>query len=369
MTFNKDKGKWEADSNRDRKFEWKNIGISIGTIGDSSGAKLAGGLKFSPIDLTNPLKNKAWSDSLANFFFTIINERNNETIVLLNNYKTFQQKIASKLFSLGLISNLSQLQEPFDISKSAYVNKIKTRFDSSRVLYDRKIIANFVLDSARSIFISIGKEDVFNSHLDFFKQASIEFADLFFLRFSKVNFSNLFGAHVLKMKEQFKKDNWNNYALQLSAGGAWQSPSKTLQNLGAESINSALTFGFPLRFKKSKFLSKHSQILLQGKYIGFAKPDSNQLNYSFSAGARFLLGNYTNRFSAEILYVKEENKTVNYLAEGIRYSIGLEVKVSDNNWLELAVGGQNFSDRSGLNILPRFAFRRAFGNENRFFKK
>ena len=41
----------------------------------------------------------------------------------------------------------------------------------------------------------------------------------------------------------------------------------------------------------------------------------------------------------------------------------------DNYWLELAVGGQNFEDETGINILPSFAFRHAFGNENRYFKK
>jgi hypothetical protein len=82
-----------------------------------------------------------------------------------------------------------------------------------------------------------------------------------------------------------------------------------------------------------------------------------------------LIGNYDKRFSFEVGYIDRSNDLIELDQSGIRYSIGVEIRIIENYWLELAIGGQNFEDKTGFNILPTFAFRHAFGNENRYFQK
>ena len=75
MTFNKNTGNWENKSDNKNKFEWKNWTTSIATTNDSTNVKLAGAIRFSPIDRTNPLNDKEWVDSISTYFYYIVNQR------------------------------------------------------------------------------------------------------------------------------------------------------------------------------------------------------------------------------------------------------------------------------------------------------
>ena len=60
------------------------------------------------------------------------------------------------------------------------------------------------------------------------------------------SFNTEFNLHILKMKEDFKKANWNKWALQVSGGGLFNSEEAKLNDLDGQYYTLSFTTGFPL---------------------------------------------------------------------------------------------------------------------------
>jgi hypothetical protein len=375
MTFDKKTGNWINKSGKHNKFEWKNITTSFATTNDSTNVKLSGALRFSPIDRTNPLNNKEWIDSISNYFYSVINQRDIQNQKLDNAKKNFSKRVIDTLINIGVPDKLlGKLSKPIDAANSYRLNSLKAKYDTSGVLYDRYIISQDVYNDLKKSFDDNNLLSLFNQNQEKLKSLCQYFTDIFYQHHSGPPFQTEFNLHILKMKEDYKKKNWNKWALQISGGGLFNSEKATLSDLKRNFYAFAFTTGFPLIHENwfkgtsfNSFMRNHSQILFQIKNVQYFTPDSIN-NNSLFIGTRFLLGNYDKRFSFEIAYIDFSNKLTDINSSGIRYSIGTEIKIMDNYWLELAVGGQNFIDKTGVNILPSFAFRHAFGNENRYFK-
>jgi hypothetical protein len=375
MTFDKKTGNWINKSGKQNKFEWKNITTSFATTNDSTNVKLSGALRFSPIDRTNPLNNKEWIDSISNYFYSVINQRDIQNQKLDKAKQNFTKRVIDTLIHIGVPMNLlDELSKPIDAAKTYRLNSLKAKYDTSGVLYDRNIISEDVFNDLKMSFDDNNLSGLFSQNQEKLKSLCLYFTDIFYQHHSGSSFQTEFNLHILKMKEDFKKKNWNKWALQLSGGGLFNSEKATLNDLKGKYYALAFSTGFPLIQKNwfkgtsfNSFLRNHSQILFQLKSVQYFTPDSIT-NNSLFFGTRVLLGNYDKRFSFEIAYIGFSNELTDIDSKGIRYSIGTEIKIMDNYWLELAVGGQNFKDETGLNILPTFAFRHAFGNENRYFK-
>jgi hypothetical protein len=374
-TFDKSTENWENGSNHQLKFEWKNLTVSLATTSDSTNVKFAGAFKFAPIDMTNPLNNKKWVDSISDYFNSVIDQRIIQGEELNDAKIEFRKRVNKIFIDMGVsMDMLEKLSKPLDVANSYYMNGLKSEIDSAGILYDRQMITNKVFDEINELFIANDLSSVFNQNETDINELCEYFADLFYQHYSRTSFQSDFNEHILKMKDDFKKKNWNKLACQVSFGGLVNSEEATLNDFKNDYYSYFLSAGFPLIGKKClrgtsfhTFMRNHSQLIMQIKSQHYFTQDSSENNYFF-AGARILLGNYDKRFSLEIAYIHESNELTNLLQSGIRYSIGTEIKIMDNYWLELAIGGQNFEDKTGVNILPTFAFRHSFGNENRFFK-
>lgn len=377
MTFNKKENKWVDKSGKYKKVQWKNISTSLATTNDSTNVKLAGALRFAPIDKTNPLRNKEWVDSVRNYFHYAVSLRREKQEESLNKKKREFRMNAITLLNEILNDNeiLSTIIDPIDIDNSYYIISLKNHFDTTSIILDRMLVADFVLESLKRQFTENGLLGLFDNNQTDLQSLSKRFADLFYQHYSLPSFEGNFSTFVLKMKEDFKKKNWNKWALQANVGGLFESEKAVLSNLKGNYVSAAFTTGFPLvsqngaeKGRISKYLYDHSQLIFQIKGQQYLKSDSIN-NNSLFIGGRLLLGNYDKRFSIELAYISLSNGITDINNSGMRYSIGTEIRIMDNYWLELAVGGQDFKDKAGVNILPSFAFRHAFGNENRFFKK
>ena len=92
-----------------------------------------------------------------------------------------------------------------------------------------------------------------------------------------------------------------------------------------------------------------------------------------SIGGRVLIGNSDKRLSLEGQYVNalftsmDENGD-QIRDESFRWSFGGEIKLSQGNWLELAIGGQRLIN-GDTRILPSFGLKHALQNERRFNTK
>ncbi len=375
-TFNRKTGNWQNKSNNRDKFEWKNITLSFATTNDSTNVKLASALRFSPIDRTNPLNDKVWMDSISEYFYSLVKQREIQNRSFDLARKDFVKKVLDAYLKYKIpIEFIESLSHPIDVYDSYRMKRLKLKLDTLGTLYDRKSIANEVLLELKELFSDNGFEDIYVQNEIELMGLCKEYTDFFYQYHSSVSFSATFNQHILKMKEEYKKANWNKWALQLSAGGLFNSEKATLSDLNGQHYELAFTTGFPLIGKNwfkgtsfNTFMRAHSQLILQVKNQQYFTKDSLHNNGLFFGG-RILLGNYDKRFSFEMAYIQQSNTTTDLNQSGFRYSVGTEIKIMDNYWLELAIGGQNFEDKSGVNILPRFAFRHAFGNENRYFKK
>ena len=376
-TFNKDVEKWEAKTPNRLKFEWKNWLISGATTSDSSNVKLAAGLKFAPLDRTNPLNDPLWVASAKQLF---LKEMDNRRSVL------DQAQLPTKIpeYNQKRIQAFTQLELPmqyFDSLfgkiefESSYMEEVQKELEESGT-YDRSTVANYFLSKTKELFVKQDQETAFETYKDsHIMPLCRELTDLFYAYNSTKGFAESYGAKLAKMKQDYKKKHWNKLALQFSGGLSMNSETTQIEDLAQEYWGGALTIAMPLIgknwFKKHEsfhnFMRNNSQIIGQVKASNYFVQDST-LNNSIFAGCRILLGNSDKRFSAEVAYVKLTNALTDLNAEGVRYTIGAELKIMDNYWLEFAVGGQSFEDQTGVFILPKFGFRHSFGNENRFFK-
>jgi len=375
-TFNKKTGNWENKSKNQTKFEWKNLTTSLATTNDSTNVKFAGAFRFSPIDQTNPLNDKIWVDSISNYFYSVINQKIIQEEPFDAARHAFMMS-ANKTFDRMEIpdSLREKLFMPIDAFNSNRLNSLKAKYESTGVIFDRKVVSDGIFEEMKALFASNKLGGKFEENQEEIEQLCLSFTDFFYYYHSRTSFQTDFNLHILKMKEEYKQKNWNKWALQISAGESFNSEKATLNDLKVDCYAIAITTGFPLIGEKwfkgtsfNSFMRNHSQIILQLKTQQYFTPNSVQ-NNSLSAGARVLLGNYDNRFSFETAYIYQSNDLTDFNQKGIRYSVGAEIEIMDNYWLEFAIGGQNFEDMTGVNILPTFAFRHSFGNENRFFKK
>ncbi len=180
---------------------------------------------------------------------------------------------------------------------------------------------------------------------------------------------------ILNFKAQYKKDNWNKMALEFGAGSIFNVPGGKMRSINQNYSTAYVSFGMPLAREKANpdckklhnWFRNKSQLIFVSKYQFYMNPDSLEMN-SFFAGARFLMGDYDKRFSAEIGYRNQTDFTGLNQA-GWQYSVGGDFRISDGNWLEVAIGGQVINGNGTINLLPRFAYRHAFNSESRFFKK
>lgn len=374
-TFNRNTGKWENSKGNATKFEWKNLTFSFATTSDSTNVKLAGALRFAPIDKTNPLNDKQWVDSISSYFNSVTNQRLIQSIVSDSLKKLFLKNVADLFFRINVPAPLwDKFTFLLDAHNNYRMEGLRAKYDSLGIVYDRRMVSEDIFNELKSLFSDNNLIEKFNQNQEELKQYCQDFTDFFYVFHSGSTIQTAFNLHILKMKDDYKKKNWNKWALQVSAGAMYNSEKATINDMEKQIYAFTATTGFPLIGKNwfkgtafNLFMRDHSQLIMQVKSNIYFTPDSTQNNYLF-AGARVLIGNTDKRFSIEIAFIDQSNKLTDLNQSGIRYSIGTEIKLMDNYWLEFAIGGQNFEDKTGVNILPTFAFRHSFGNENRFFK-
>ncbi len=375
-TFNKNSGNWEAKDGNTTKFEFKNILISGATTSDSSNVRMAFGLKFSPIDKTNPLNDPQWVDSLESFFYEEVDRRNNYGEPLKTKIRSYTGEVGLFVATNSTLNQrIIKLADVYSVNSNR-IRKLREFYDTTDLVYSHITVANNVLEMVKDSLMEMGLSDFYNDKLDTLTNFANEFADIFFEEIKTPSFSSAFSYEILKRKAEFKKKNWNKLAIQASGGTSFNSPDASIRNLNGLYYGGAFTIALPLvggkEFKKApklyRYLRDNSQLITQVKLSKYFVQDSS-LNNTIFAGGRLLIGNSDKRFSFEVGYVNMQNPLTELNVNGVRYTIGAEFKIMENYWLEFALGGQDFEDATGQFILPKFGFRHSFGNESRFFKK
>jgi hypothetical protein len=145
---------------------------------------------------------------------------------------------------------------------------------------------------------------------------------------------------IAEAKKEFKRKHWNDVILKVGAGNIWTSTANTWAGLQSQKVSGYLSFAFPLWHQKGNF-SGQGVVLLQG---GHNYDDNKEMADDFIGGARVVLGSNKVHGSLELVYQSQTYKKTSELSiakdnlETLRSTIGLEIRMNDGLWLELATG-------------------------------
>jgi hypothetical protein len=142
---------------------------------------------------------------------------------------------------------------------------------------------------------------------------------------------------IIKMKDVWLNGHWNSPVVTINVGIRSASPDGRWSKLQNQKFVGAINAAYPL--------GKVAQNIWQAKYNYYVAGDSVNLSESY-LGTRLLIGNQSTRFSIEGLYTNYVGKTSHSSDEKLKVTVGLEFKLGDGLWFEVA-GGLDQSIRTG----------------------
>lgn len=134
---------------------------------------------------------------------------------------------------------------------------------------------------------------------------------------------------IERAKNKFKNRLWNATVVQLAVGTVWNSPISSWSALHPDRW-SAFASG---TFRVSTF----GQWIAHVQYSGWYGDKVNEQS-KFSVGTRFLAGSGTLHGTVEALYASTKRNNPQPDDQTLRYTVGLETKLSEGLWLEIGMG-------------------------------
>jgi hypothetical protein len=353
--------------NWNKPFQGRNIALTLATTEqDSLGTRIGFGVKFSPIDKSDPFANPDFYKkiaSLSNAFYSRESVKKREGFDFLvpkilnfpdNPNMTTLQRTVYKV----VIDVLDTREKAMtDIRKKIDQGTI-TNLDSTfhanmqKAFEDNNIPSTAISPEQRSEIIATYVALIQETYADEF-----------------IEYKEFITKIIKKQKEEFKKKHWNALAWQTSVGWVAHSLSSTYNDLTSERFSAFTGVSIPTRNDDKKKLK--GQLIAQLKYSLDVSGDSIDFN-EFSAGIKHLYGNSDNRLSVEVLYSSAETELLEIKqiqpVKYLRYMLGVELKLFDGTWLELAFGGQKFFEGQNEKntILSDFGFKHAIRNKRRY---
>lgn len=372
MTFSKDANAWIDPS---VLSSWRELQFSFATTSDSQSANIGLGAKWTLIDQSNPIKNPEWVSSFRGAFDSIVASSHGSHIWLAER-KKFQNSLVvffKKDLKFSDPDFLVVLKR-FDIGRAEYVDSLRSLLSSEDRIQDSSKLVLIIGNAVKSDFVAQNLHALYSANKDSIDRKCEVFTRLVLSAPQKEHFVDAYKKYILKKKEEFKQQHWNALSVSMSSAIAYQSRTKKLKDIDKRVWAAILNTSIPLWFKNTApkiglgaFLRNHSQLILQARSQMFFLPDSGDYN-EFSVGGRLLLGNEEKRGSAEFAYVLKEDNDGDIKDNSLQFSLGADTKISDNLWLEFAIGGKTTGTIESLSFSPNFGFKYSFGNESRFFK-
>ena len=168
----------------------------------------------------------------------------------------------------------------------------------------------------------------------------IYFASLKSSKEKQINDKSSFEKIIADEKDNFKKEHWNDLVLKFGAGNIWNSSTNKWGQLKPQKFSSYVSFGFALWKSKDRKFSGQGILLLQG---GQNYDDSDVNNRQFIGGGRVVMGSNKIHGSIELVYQADGYKKIGEITakgtkETLRSTLGVEIRMSDGLWVELATG-------------------------------
>lgn len=164
------------------------------------------------------------------------------------------------------------------------------------------------------------------------------------LRQMKTEYERGLERKAERCREDARRRNWNNSAWDIGFAPSWISEDGTTDDLewNGLAVWSSLAYGF----EGIKGLEDRAQIILHARYRqGEEVPDANMQDTFFEqdsllVGGRLRFGSPSLNFSVEGVFSHAEPEDWEE-DDSLRVSGGVEVRVAENLWLEVSVGGSD----------------------------
>lgn len=285
------------------------IQITGATASDSTGTNAALGLKWTPVNKADIINDKLFGKQ-------IISLLSKGTGSLLAQIDSLQTELGSYMVNnLKILTTsdpryltiMNQFPSEID-SNSPEINKqtVKAALTSSNIQFPDKELDYFV---------------------NFYNQIIVA---------HKSNLVDLTKA-LKATKEKWLQEHWNSSVFLLSAGLKMNSPDSRWDGLKSQKIVGCINYAYPL--------GKVAQNIWQVKNNYYVSGDTINKN-EFYVGTRLLIGNQSTRFSIEGSYNNYTSKISSRNDEKLKVTVGLEFKLSDGLWFEIA-GGIDQSVKTG----------------------
>lgn len=312
-----------------KNYLLRNLVMTIGTAKDSLGASLALGVRWVPIDKSDPLYDYELESEIKATFalwdemgLTIDMKSNfitNRVTPLLNRIlenipNSFETRIA-----------LSEMLHP-DTSQDGHTAPQPL---TVRAAYIR------VIDKMNEADNGIDVDSLSEETLT---QLSLVCEEYIGLINEDIDVSGLVAQRVKTAKENFQARAWNATVVHIASGAVWNSGNSTWESLKTELWRSYTGAAIGL--------GRRGQLIGQ---VSFDLYLQEQANYDWGAafGMRMLLGGSDYRATFEGLYQKLTGTESQYDENYWRFTIGTEIKLNSNLWLELGLASEMPDDDFG----------------------
>lgn len=342
----------------------RNLSISFATAStDTTSSQMGLGFKWTIYDGTNPYNNKNFRKDLDQVFddvdkeFGIVQQAARPRIIQ-------QKKIMITLLSKKSIPDSFEIvDDVFGLSTLDGFYNIRSYFIEGNVLQVSETVNEYFL---REILEKIDTAKHDEIKMDPLISSTIsEFTSIYLFLNAYASPQTMYLRELEKLKKAFEKENWNKPAIQISCGWGFHSDSSFIGDYKQIVRTFAFTSGLPvdigLKGGIPDWLRSNVRWLFQVKYQNYDN-ERFELNDQWSIGNRFIFGRSRVRASYEFAYLDEENQSVepSIDANGWRHTPGIQYKISEDFWTEVAFAGRTAETTSGIEMLPRFTFRRNF---------
>lgn len=297
----------------------RQLNVSFATHQDSIGSKVALGISYCFYDHSDPSRDQNYFETIALLSKQTLRPLAN-IVSLRTDYTTIRVRI---LGTLGVALPAAGVADDADFSLSS----------------GTAVPARAATVAAIAAAAGIGPGNPAMTDVEALADAYTKALTAY--RTQIANDAEAFSRIIKEQKESFKQQNWNAGILKIGLGNIWNSPDYTWKQLQNHQFTGYLSLA--TRFPTSSgWFHTHSQFvgLLQFNYnYNDSSTDASQT----IAGGRILLGSNKVHGSIEGVYQKNTykasgDKIAQESVEKLRSTLGIELRMSDGLWLELATG-------------------------------
>lgn len=338
-----------------RRSKIRGLQLTLGTLQDSSGSKLAYGIKWTLFDKADPLIDVEFQNEIVALQQQYLNELPNSAVIrqnLQDSVNAFRDNLIYKYhnnidiptFQLDSYFLLPKDDDYVQESYSLKLKNIKEYINKSLTLNKLTVSEKKELDK------------LINEYYQIIQRIEIH----------KNRAETLQFDYQMKLKlNNYRKENWNRSALHLGVGHLLNSVDYTWGNIKSDKISFYANYKHPVyNHKTDKFGIGFIWQIIGNRYFSADSLDNKIL---LNIGNRIIIGQDAFRISFENMYTfiekeKVENRNI------FRSTLGFEFQISEGTWLEFAFGLDNeFHEiKNSSNVISLMNFKYTIGKERRF---